>query len=467
LEEQRSIAQQLEFIQHGAHPLAVMSPCRVGDGILSLSEDQKEQFRQLAHQSAVAVTLFIPASGSGSRMFEFLKEFIHYPNPENAQKAARFYSRLSEFALFRKLPQKFQKNYLDGKLQLEELIDYLLGPEWLNFANTPKGLIPFHIQEPFILNPFQEQLLQAAQLSVAHCQYHFTIQQEFEQDFKVAIDQIEALTSRTYEVTYSVQDPSTDAFVFKSDGQLFKDQNGRVVRRPAGHGTLLRNLDVLDAEYILVKNIDNVQHFSQQTTSNITWEVLLGLQMQIRSDLKQFVKRNDFDGLCSWNERYALYDQQWLTEQKHNAWQELLNRPLRVCGMVKNDGQPGGGPFFVSINGQKSKQIVEKAQLTQLPKASQLLLQSTHFNPVMMVLSPCDLDGKPHLLENFVDHSTYFVVDKQQDGESVKFVEQPGLWNGAMAHWNTLFVEVPSIVFSPVKSVLDLLDLAHQANKGA
>ena len=135
--------------------------------------------------------------------------------------------------------------------------------------------------------------------------------------------------------------------------------------------------------------------------------------------------------------------------------------------MVKNDGQPGGGPFFVSINGQKSKQIVEKAQLTQLPKASQLLLQSTHFNPVMMVLSPCDLDGKPHLLANFVDPSTYFVVDKQQDGESVKFVEQPGLWNGAMAHWNTLFVEVPSAIFSPVKSVLDLLDLAHQVNKGA
>lgn len=467
MEEQQSIAKQLKFIQQGTPTLAVMNPCRVGDGILSLTEDQKDQYRQLAHQTAPSVTLFVPASGSGSRMFEFLKEFIHYPNPENAQRAARFYSRLSEFALFRKLPKNIQKNYLDGKLQLEELIDYLLGSEGLNFGNIPKGLIPFHIQEPFILNPFQEQLLQAAQLSVARCQYHFTIQQEFEKDFKEAIDQIAALTSRTFEVTYSVQDPSTDAFVFKTDGQLLKNADGRVVRRPAGHGTLLRNLDVLDSEYILVKNIDNVQHFSQQLTSNITWEVLLGLLMQIRSDLKQFVQSNDFDGLCSWNERFALFDQQWLMQQKDNAWQALLNRPLRVCGMVKNDGQPGGGPFYVSVNGQKSKQIVEKAQLTQLPNASQLLLQSTHFNPVMMVLSPCDLDGKPHSLENFIDPSTYFVVDKQQDGESVKFVEQPGLWNGAMAHWNTLFVEVPSAIFSPVKSVLDLLELAHQANKGA
>ena len=138
MEEQRSIAQQLEFIQHGAHPLAVLSPCRVGDGILSLSEDQKEHYRQLAHHRSVAVTFFIPASGSGSRMFEFLKEFSLYPNPENAQKAARFYSRLSEFALFQKLPQQIQKNYLDGKLQLEELIDYLLGSEGLNFGNIPK-----------------------------------------------------------------------------------------------------------------------------------------------------------------------------------------------------------------------------------------------------------------------------------------------------------------------------------------
>jgi hypothetical protein len=365
LEEQQSIAKQLKFIQQGTPTLAVMSPCRVGDGILSLTEDQKDQYRQLAHQTAPSVTLFVPASGSGSRMFEFLKEFIHYPNLENAQRAARFYSRLSEFALFRKLPKNIQKNYLDGKLQLEELIDYLLGSEGLNFGNIPKGLIPFHIQEPFILNPFQEQLLQAAQLSVARCRYHFTIQQEFEKDFKVAIDQIAALTSRTYEVTYSVQDPSTDAFVFKTDGQLLKNADGRVVRRPAGHGTLLRNLDLLDSEYILVKNIDNVQHFSQQVTSNITWEVLLGLQMQIRSDLKQFVQCNDFDGFCSWNERFALYDQQWLMQQKDNAWQALLNRPLRVCGMVKNDGQPGGGPFYVSVNGQNAETNLNGAYLVK------------------------------------------------------------------------------------------------------
>ena len=467
MEEQTIIAQQLQLIQQGTQTVEVLSPCRVGDGILALTEDQKEYFRKLTQDRAPSVTFFIPASGSGSRMFEFLKEFIHYPNTENSQKAARFFSRLSEFALFRKLPQTIRKKYLGGELQLDELIDFLIGPKGLNFGSIPKGLIPFHIQEPIILNPFQEQLLQVAHLPVAHCQYHFTIQQEFEQDFKLAIDQIEALTAHTFAVTYSVQDPSTDAYVFKSDGQLLLDQSGRVVRRPAGHGTLLQNLDVLKSEYILVKNIDNVQHFSQQNTSNLTWEFLLGLQIQMRADLKQFAQSNDFEGLCEWNTRYALFDQQWLMEQEHSAWQELLNRPLRVCGMVKNDGQPGGGPFFVANAGQKSKQIVEKAQLTQLPKASQLLLQSTHFNPVMMVLSPCDLDGQPHQLADFVDRSACFVVDKQQDGESVKFVEQPGLWNGAMAHWNTLFVEVPSTVFSPVKSVLDLLDFAHLANKGA
>ncbi|MFM8597199.1 MAG: DUF4301 family protein [Flavobacteriales bacterium] len=465
MDPQHTIQQQRDIILNGTTPLDVLSACRVGDGILSFSEDQKDQYRQLANLHAPEVCYFVPASGSGSRMFEFLTEFMQYPNPENSQKAARFFSRLSEFALFRKLPTELQLAYHEGTLELATLIEYLLGQQGLNYAQTPKGLIPFHTHEPFILNPFQEHVMQGSALPFKSCIFHFTIQEAFEQDFERSIQDLEALTAQKYAVSYSTQDTTTDAFVFQTDGDLLLDTNGEAVRRPAGHGTLLVNLQALNATYILVKNIDNVQHFSQQEASNQNWEYLVGLQIEIRKALKSFVENNDFQGLCSWNESMGLFDPQLLLEVEDANWQDLLNRPLRVCGMVRNDGQPGGGPFFISKQGKKSKQIIEKSQLMHLANASQLLLQSTHFNPVLMVLSPCDLYNKPHNLQAFKDADTCFVVEKQHGGQKVKFVEQPGLWNGAMAHWNTLFVELPSAIFSPVKSVIDLLESAHLANK--
>lgn len=467
MEQQTAIAQQQQIIQNGTSPLEVLGACSVAAGILSFSDQQKASLRACARQEKPALTFFIPASGSGSRMFEFLSQFNTAPDPKNTQQAAQFLSRLSEFALFQKLPKYLQQAYTDGTLQVGVLIGYLLGPEGLNYSKIPKGLIPFHIHDAILLNPFQEHLLQAALLPFAPICFHFTIQQEFEQDFKSAIQQIEAHTAQCYDVSYSTQDTTTDAFVFKQDGSVLKDQNGQAIRRPAGHGTLLKNLEALKATYILVKNIDNVQHFCQSEVGNANWEFLVGLQLQIRSELSIFADQNDFEGLCSWNNSYGLYDSEWLKTREAQSWKEIINRPLRVCGMVKNEGQPGGGPYFVRKDGQITKQIIEKSQLVQLPNANQLLIQSTHFNPVMMVLSPCDLSGRPHDLSLFKDFETCFVVDKHQGGEKVTFVEQPGLWNGAMANWNTLFVELPAVIFSPVKSVMDLLEYAHLPNKGA
>lgn len=465
MEQQTAISEQLAFIQNATTPFEVLSACRVGDGILAFADEQKEAYRQLAKQNALSIAYFVPASGSGSRMFEFLYEFVQYPNAENSQQAARFFSRLSEFALFRKLPLTLRMAYQDGKLQLETLIEHLLGEEKLNYGKTPKGLIPFHVHEPFVLNPFQEHLIQASNLIFDNCQFHFTIQQEFEAAFEHSIQELEALTSQKYAVSYSTQDAATDAFIFKQDGSLLRNDKGEALRRPAGHGTLLQNLQAISAEYILVKNIDNIQHFTQLDTSNQNWEFLVGLQIELRTQLKSFVANNDFAALCTWNQQFGLFEQEWLLQQAPQNWHALLNRPFRICGMVRNDGQPGGGPFYVEKDGLKSKQIVEKSQLTHLPNASKLLLQSTHFNPVLMVLSPCDLEGKPHDLQQFKDPEACFVVEKNQGGEKVKFVEQPGLWNGAMANWNTLFVELPSAIFSPVKSVVDLLENAHLANK--
>lgn len=465
--QEESIQFQQQALQKGAPILPVVRSCRVGDGILSLSEEEQERLRAVASSFEEAIQFLIPASGSGSRMFAFLEEYLAQPSLELAEKAERFFSRLHEFALFRKLPAPMQNAYQTGALTLAELIHFLLNPAGLNYGQKPKALIPFHIHEPIILNAFQEHLSQNQQITAGSIAYHFTIQDEFKAVFLEDISSLSTLTSSAYDVSFSSQNKDTNAFVFDANLTIVTDENGQPLRRPAGHGTLLQNLAALNAKYILVKNIDNIQHYTQKQASIENWQVLLGLQIEVRSALLRFVENMDIEGCKQWNQRMGLFESERLDSLDINEWVELLNRPLRVCGMVRNNGQPGGGPFYMEYNGMLTKQIVEKVQLTSHPKASQLLLQSAYFNPVLMVLSPCNLKDEPHDLSQFADPSSYLIVEKIHQGKAIGFIEQPGLWNGAMAHWNTLFVEVPSEAFSPVKTVLDLLDFAHQANKGA
>lgn len=465
--QDETIQLQQQALQKGAPILPVVRSCRVGDGILSLSEEEQERLRAVAGSFEEAIQFFIPASGSGSRMFAFLHEYLTQPSLELAEKAERFFSRLPEFALYRKLPVSIQNAYQTGALTLSELIHFLLNPNGLNYGQKPKALIPFHIHEPIILNAFQEHLLQNKLLSKGPIAYHFTIQDEFKAAFLEDISSLSALTSGTYDVTFSSQNKDTDAYVFDERLTIVEDENGQPLRRPAGHGTLLQNLAALNAKYILVKNIDNIQHYTQKQASVENWQVLLGLQIEVRSALFRFVETMDIEGFKQWNQRMGLFESDLIESLNINEWVELLNKPLRVCGMVRNNGQPGGGPFYMEYNGMLTKQIVEKVQLSSHPRASQLLLQSAYFNPVLMVLSPCNLKDEPHDLSLFADPSSYLIVEKNHQGKAVRFVEQPGLWNGAMAHWNTLFVEVPSAAFSPVKTALDLLDFAHHANKGA
>lgn len=465
--QEESIQFQQQALQKGAPILPVVRSCRVGDGILSLSEEEQERLRAVASSFEDAIQFLIPASGSGSRMFAFLEEYLAQPSLELAEKAERFFSRLPEFALFRKLPAPMQSAYQTGALTLAELIHFLLNPSGLNYGQKPKALIPFHIHEPIILNAFQEHLLQNQQITAGSIAYHFTIQDEFKAVFLEDISSLSTLTSSAYDVSFSSQNKDTNAFIFDANLTIVTDENGQPLRRPAGHGTLLQNLAALNAKYILVKNIDNIQHYTQKQASIENWQVLLGLQIEVRSALLRFVENMDIQGCKQWNQRMGLFESERLDSLDINEWVELLNRPLRVCGMVRNNGQPGGGPFYMEYNGMLTKQIVEKVQLTSHPKASQLLLQSAYFNPVLMVLSPCNLKDEPHDLSQFADPSSYLIVEKIHQGKAIGFIEQPGLWNGAMANWNTLFVEVPSEAFSPVKTVLDLLDFAHQANKGA
>jgi hypothetical protein len=449
----------------GENPeLELVSPCKIGEGILRLTEDEMSFFIKQYAAKNTAISFFIPASGSGSRMFQFLYEFLEEPNEDNRSKVERFLNSIADFAFFKQIPSEMQRAIKEQSIGLDEIVSYLLHSDGLGYGHMPKGLIPFHSNEPFILNPFQEQILQGARLDKDNFSFHFTVQSTFEGEIKKVIQHVEGLTGSSYKVTFSEQSLSTNSIAFCEDQSPCKIDNDELVTRPAGHGALLSHLNQIKEEVIFIKNIDNVQHLKNSDLTLKTWKVLGGLLLNFKDELVKLYKEPTFDGLISLNKRFQVYSLSEISScTTEQAIRDLLNRPTRVCGMVKNEGQPGGGPFWVNENGIISKQIVEKAQISMKGDQYKLMVQSTHFNPVMIVASPASVSGEKFDLNNFKDDSKYFIVRKKHHGQTIRYIELPGLWNGGMAHWNTLFVEIPSSTFSPVKTVLDLLGEAHKA----
>lgn len=441
----------------------LVAPCKVGEGVLRLTEMEKEYYEEVFEQFNGSLRFFIPASGSGSRMFQFLFEFLNSPNESNRSQVERFLNSISEFAFFRLIPADIQQKILDQIWSIEQTVAYLLQEEGLDFGSYPKGLIPFHHADPFILNPFQEQLLQGLSLGHSKTKFHFTIQKEFEKEIKGKIMDVSSLTGKTFDVEFSEQLISSNAIAFKEDQEPMLTSEGTIVTRPSGHGALLENLNTLNEDLILIKNIDNLQHFRKSGKNIRTWKRLSGLLISFREELLSLYKNPSLEGLQLLNAKYQVYSPSQLDGCVDSARiRKLLNRPVRVCGMVKNVGQPGGGPFWVEEDGVVTKQIVEKAQISTSGEQMKLMVQSTHFNPVMLALCPYDLDGKKLDLNNFRDDNKFFIVEKDQNGSAIRYIEQPGLWNGSMSDWNTLFVEVSSGTFSPVKTILDLLEEAHK-----
>ncbi len=461
---EQQINSQREKVSQPNPKLNLISPCKIGNGILKLSENDWNYYNSSFKELSCKIGIFVPASGSGSRMFEFLFDFLSNPTNENRSLVERFLNRIQKFAFFRHLPKELQSKLLNFEISLEEFATFLLQKEGMGFGELPKGLIPFHLQEPFVLNPIQEHIVQANLLGVNHLHFHFTIQRKFEDLFKGSITQIEGLTGANFNVTYSEQNQETDSYVFDLDGNLIENEEGQPLRRPAGHGALLHNLQEINSELIFVKNIDNVQHYTKSEESIKVWSAIGALLLEFKSELSKLNSNPDFNKLNEINEKYQVFSQSEIESIKSiEELKELINRPIRICGMVRNEGQPGGGPFHVEENGIIRKQIVEKAQISNNPEQYKQMVQSTHFNPVMMVLSTTNLNGNKLDIIEFCDDSKYFVVSKKQKGKEVRFIELPGLWNGSMAYWNTIFIEVPNETFSPVKTVLDLLNESHLA----
>jgi hypothetical protein len=459
--EEITMLEQKKAILNGVPSLDVIRPCRLGDGIIQLENDEELAFTQRFDLLTKQLSFFIPASGSGSRMFQFLYDYLNQTSELNQAQTEQFIRRISSFSFYKCFPIEVKEKIENFTWTIEDLISFVLSEEGLNYGLYPKGLIPFHSLGPFILNPFQEQLIQGSQLMNQAINFHFTIQSNFQLHFESAIESLSEMTGDKYLVTYSEQDASTDSFAFYPDGSLALSVEGEAIRRPAGHGTLLTNLAKIESDYVLVKNIDNLQHFSQSEACTVQWKILVGMLDFLKDAFSKLVEQPSLLEFEKLNQRFQFLPSNELKNEAELC--AFLRRPLRVCGMVKNEGQPGGGPFFVQKNGAIRKQIVEKAQLAKTDKVNTLLMQSTHFNPVMMVLDFKDFQGEKYDLAKFSESDSFLVVEKNHLGKTIQFIEQPGLWNGGMAHWNTVFIEIPNEVFTPVKTVLDLLQPAHQS----
>jgi hypothetical protein len=458
---QQIIEEQRKIVFGDKPNLKLINPCKIGLGILEFTDHEKNTFIQSFEKYNSSVSFFIPASGSGSRMFQFLHEFLNQPDENNVQLIEKFFNNFQDFAFYRILPKEIKELNLDENPEIEKIINFILEEEGLNFSNFPKGLIPFHKNGPFILNPFQEQVLQAINLIDNKVNVHFTINEKFENEIKKSIQNVTNLVGKEVFVQFSNQRKETDAISFYKDKTVVKDQNDEVLTRPSGHGALISNLNEIDSDFIFIKNIDNVQNYNHSDKSKESFKFLAGLALEFKKSLHELKENPSIDQLKILNSKFQLLENSAIDSFTEKQILDLINRPFRVCGMIKNEGQPGGGPFWVEENGVATKQIIEKAQIENSFEQLKLLVKSTHFNPVMMVACPKDLDGNKFDLLKYSDNSKYFLIEKKYKGKSIYFSELPGLWNGSMAFWNTIFVEVPSDTFSPVKTVLDLLKKPH------
>jgi len=429
--------------------VTLKAACTVGEGVLRLSAEEEESAITSFDEITSVPTFFIPASGSGSRMFQFLFEWADRNNGEAKDDLNSVFETLSKLAV--------AENFLDNMDSVEEFTSKMLG----NIACKPKGLIPFHKSGKEVYTAFQEHVRQVKKLFPNSVNLHFTVQESFEEEIKANIKELQESTAGV-EISFSHQNSLSDAHCFRSNRELFYEE-GKELRRPSGHGTLLENLNALPGELVFIKNIDNIQHETKAGESMRVWKIAAGLLKNFEQELRDLAADYTQEGLRILNEKYEFLSKSEEGQFNEETLHQIISRPTRVCGMVKNEGEPGGGPFWIKDGEIVTKQIIEKVQISEDKDQQKIVEASSHFNPVFMVVSKADIYGNPLNLNDFRDDSKFFVVKKTHKGEEVTYRELPGLWNGSMSNWNTLFLEIPSEVFSPVKTILDLAKPAHIA----
>lgn len=492
------IEKQLSIYKNGVAKANLNRPAVINDGILKLPDEDFQHYSKIfdSKKDNFKLKKFIPASGAASRMFKFLNEFLNefnlendtinaYINRKNATELKIFLTGIEKFPFFKAVENQLLDQFTDFKSCTKDqqnyfIIKLMLEESHFNFANKPKAVLPFHQYQNHIATPIEEHLKESVLYSCSNgiSNLHFTISEShkslFENTLEKVKSNIEEASASKINCTFSHQQKRTDSIAVDFKNKPFRDHNGDLIFRPGGHGALIENLNSLDADIIFIKNIDNVIQNKVETIAFYKKSlvgILIELQGKVHSYLSKIasITENEIPELVHFIEQYLNNKvnpdfSKYTLENKISYLKEILNRPIRVCGIVKNEGEPGGGPFWVTdASGNTTLQIVESAQIDFNNEKQALIAgKATHFNPVDLVCGLKDFKGLKFDLKNFIDTKSGFIVEKNKFGKPIKGYELPGLWNGAMANWITIFVEVPLITFNPVKTVNDLLNPAHQ-----
>ena len=458
---------QLKNFREGFPFLPVTRAASCGDGIRVLDAAGIEQAaaRYDRAKESLRVVKFVPASGAATRMFKDLFEFVR--EGRRTAVVGELLANRRRFAFWPEL-RTIVGDDADELRTVENIV-----AEGLRYGETPKGLVSFHRYGDEVRKAVEEHLVEGAQYAAAggEVKIHFTVSPEHLTRFEALLaEKIPGYESRfgvKYRISFSVQDPSTDTLAVNPDCTPFRRADGRLLFRPAGHGALIGNLGKIDADIVFVKNIDNVNTDARRSDTVLYKKALAGVLLALQERIFEYLMALEVPGAEL--EPIAAFIENELCVKLPKDYgtpllRRVLNRPIRVCGMVRNEGEPGGGPFWVAgADGLETLQIAESNQIA--PEKRKLMRSATHFNPVDLVCSFRTSKGGRFDLREFVDPATGFISRKSDGGRELLAQELPGLWNGAMARWNTVFVEVPITTFSPVKVVTDLLRPEHQGDE--
>ena len=486
------IEQQLRDFQTGFPFLKLAGAAAIGRGIMAVSDEQEkacikawDDYKAEGHH----ITKFVPASGAASRMFKDMFEFLSADYDVPTKPAEKqFFEGVHDFAFFQALDDSCQVNEGRGvdalidEGQYKAVVANMLDAEGLNYGQLPKGLLQFHAYDEEVRTSLEEHLVEAAlyAASKGEADVHFTVSTEHRTLFEALVERVlpeyEKRFGITYHISFSEQKPSTDTVAANMDNTPFRNEDGTLLFRPGGHGALIQNLSDLQSDVVFVKNIDNVVPDKLKPVT-VTWkQVIAGVLVKAQQQAFAYLRLLDtgkysheqIEEMIRFVRHELCTDMPGLKDLEDAELvcylRKKLNRPMRVCGVVKNVGEPGGGPFLAyNPDGSVSLQILESSQIDKNnPEYMKMFTEGTHFNPVDLVCGIRNYKGEKFDLPKFVDPQTGFISYKSKNGKELKALELPGLWNGAMSDWSTIFVEVPLETFNPVKTVCDLLRPEHQ-----
>ena len=483
---EQQIETQLGQFKTGFPFLKLEAAAAIGHGIVAPNAEEGKKYVEAWQQYKAAgkkVVKFVPASGAASRMFKDMFAFVDadYDVP-TTDFEKKYFDNIEKFAFFGELDAVCKKNEGKGIKELMAAGNYkavaanMLKAEGLNYGQLPKGLLLFHNYPEGPRTPMEEHLVEGARYAASNgeAHVHFTVSHEHMELFKAKVAQKADIYAKKYgikyDISFSEQKPSTDTVAANPDGTPFRNSDGSLLFRPGGHGALIENLNEIDADVIFVKNIDNVVP-DRLKADTVEWkQIIAGVLVTLQKKAFEYLRLLDAGATDAQLKEIADFVEKCLCTNPMGAkvdaeyLRKKLDRPMRICGVVKNVGEPGGGPFLTyNQDGTVSLQILESSQIDKSNKEyMEMFTKGTHFNPVDLVCAVKNYKGEAFDLPKYVDPTTGFISQKSKSGKELQALELPGLWNGAMSNWNTVFVEVPLSTFNPVKTVNDLLRDQHQ-----